>query len=114
MNKKIKEIKKLYQASLDGGEPSIFHKKCDNIPNTLVLYKTKGNRRFGGYVSECWKSKGKFILDEKCFLFSLDREKFYFSKNGNYFIFIYKINIYLEEKELYNFMQFKRRTKFWK
>ena len=54
MNKKIKEIKKLYQASLDGGEPSIFHKKCDNIPNTLVLYKTKGNRRFEGYVSECW------------------------------------------------------------
>ena len=86
MYKKIKEIKKLYQASLDGGEPSIFHKKCDNIPNTLVLYKTKGNRRFGGYVSECWKSKGKFILDEKCFLFSLDRNKFYFSKNGNYYI----------------------------
>ena len=40
MNKEIKEIKKLYQATKDGGyDPLIFHKKCDNILNTIVLFK---------------------------------------------------------------------------
>ena len=46
MNKKIKEIKKLYQATKDGGDPKIFHLKCDNIPNTLVLIKSEDNKRF--------------------------------------------------------------------
>ena len=54
MNKEIKKIKKLYQATRDGDEPFIFHEKCDNIANTLVLYKSAGNRRFGGFTSECW------------------------------------------------------------
>ena len=40
LNKNIKNIKKLYQATIDGGEPLNFHKKCDNINNTLVLIKT--------------------------------------------------------------------------
>ena len=47
MNKKIKELKKLYQATKDGGNPDNFHKLCDGISNTLVLYKSAGNRRFG-------------------------------------------------------------------
>ena len=47
MNKKIKEIKKLYQATVDGETGTTFHKKCDNIPNTLVLIESAGNRRFG-------------------------------------------------------------------
>ena len=76
MNKKIKAIKKLYQATIDGIDPNIFHKKCDNIPNILVLYKTQGNRRFGGFASVCWTSKTGQMLDPNCFLFSLDKKKF--------------------------------------
>ena len=30
MNKPIKEIKKLYQVTIEGGEPINFHNKCDN------------------------------------------------------------------------------------
>ena len=45
MNKKIKEIKKLYQATKDGGDPINFHSKCDNIPNTLVLISSYTIRR---------------------------------------------------------------------
>ena len=85
MNKEIKNLKKLYQATIDGGEPEIFHKKCDNIPNTLVLYKSVGNRRFGGFVSECWRNSGNDILDKNCFLFSLDKQKIYYPKNDKYF-----------------------------
>ena len=51
MNKKIKKIKNLYKATIDGGDPINFHLKCDNIPNTLVLIKSEGNRRFGGFAN---------------------------------------------------------------
>ena len=85
MNKRVKEIKKIYQATTDGGEPEIFHKKCDNIPNTLILYKTAGNRRFGAFASESWKSDNKSKLDKNCFLFSLDKSKFYFPKDNKYY-----------------------------
>jgi len=90
MNKEIKDIKKLYQATRDGDEPLIFHEKCDNIANTLVLYKSAGNRRFGGFTSECWTSKEETKLDTNCFLFSLDQKKIYYPKNNSY----YKIECY--------------------
>ena len=81
MNREIKEIKKIYQATVDGGDSDIFHKKCDFIPNTLVLYKTKGNRRFGGFASQSWNTGFDFLPDKKCFLFSLDKKKIYLPKN---------------------------------
>ena len=46
INKKIKEINKLFQATINGGDPINFHKKCDIIRNTLVLIKSEGQRRF--------------------------------------------------------------------
>ena len=83
-NTEIKEIKKLYQATIDSGEAEIFHKKCDNIQNTLVLYKSAGNRRFGAFASKCWRGIDD-IIDNNCFLFSLDRQKIYYPKNEEYF-----------------------------
>ena len=81
MNKKIKEIKKLYQATTDGGDPLDFHLNCDNIPNTLILVKSEGLRRFGGFTPIAWKSDehGIFIPDYemKTFVFSLDNKKIY-------------------------------------
>ena len=56
MKKNIKGIDKIFQATIDGDTTEIFHEKCDNISNTLVIYKSKGNRRFGGFASECWNS----------------------------------------------------------
>ena len=82
MNKEIKEIKKIYQASKDGDDSKTFHKLCDGIPNTLVLYKSAGNRRFGGFASQCWKSESDSIEDKNCFLFSLDKKKIYYPKNN--------------------------------
>ena len=37
MNKKIKELKKIYQATRDGGGQDSFHKLCDGISNTLLF-----------------------------------------------------------------------------
>ena len=72
MNKKIKELKKLYQATIDGGEPLNFHLNCDNIPNTLILIKSEGQRRFGGFTQIPWKS------DENGFLFKIQSIKLLF------------------------------------
>ena len=84
-NKKIKEIKKLYQATIDGGNSEIFHKKCDNIANTLILIKSEGQRRFGGFTPIPWKSEENYIKDpeEKTFLFSLDNKKIYYLNNSD-------------------------------
>ena len=85
-NKKIKEIKKLYQATVDGGDPINFHSKCDNIPNTLVLIKSEGNRRFGGFTPIPWKSGSGYIKDpeNKTFVFSLDNKKIYYLISSDY------------------------------
>jgi hypothetical protein len=85
MNLEIKEIKKLFQATIDGSEPKDFHNKCDDIKNTLVLYKSKGNRRFGGFTSESWENKNIDKTDKYCFLFSLDNNKIFTAKDNTYF-----------------------------
>ena len=84
MNKEVKEIKKLYQASIDGDGAINFHSKCDGIANTLVLIKSAGNRRYGGFTSAQWASpsSGEWKDDPNAFLFSLDKHKIY-PYNGN-------------------------------
>ena len=85
LNKEVKELKKLYQATIDGDGALNFHSRCDNIPNTLVLIKSAGNRRFGGFTSTQWSSSssGEFKDDPNAFLFSLDKQKIYsYKKDG--------------------------------
>ena len=55
--RETKELIKLYQATIDGGDLTNFHRCCDNIPNTLVLIKSAGNRRFGGFTTAKWSSQ---------------------------------------------------------
>ena len=86
LNKEVKELKKLYQATIDGDGGLNFHSRCDNIPNTLVLIKSAGNRRFGGFTSAQWSSpssSGEWKDDPNAFLFSLDKQKIYsYKKDG--------------------------------
>ena len=91
INKEIKEIRKIYQATKDGGDSETFHKLCDGISNTLVLYKSAGDRRFGGFVSQCWSSDEQSIEDKNCFLFSLDKMKIYYSKTKAFSVENYPI-----------------------
>ena len=82
VNKKVLGLKKLYQATIDGEEPSKFHSKCDGIRNTITLIKSAGNRRFGGFTSETWDTSNVYKNDNTCFLFSLDKQKIYPIKNN--------------------------------
>ena len=92
INKEVKELKKLYQATIDGDGVINFHSRCDNISNTLVLIKSEGNRRFGGFTSIQWSSpnSGEYKDDPNAFLFSLDKQKIYSYKNNGNAIYNYK------------------------
>jgi hypothetical protein len=119
LNKEVKELKKLYQATIDGDGTLNFHSRCDNIPNTLVLIKSAGNRRFGGFTSAQWSSSsnGEYKDDPNAFLFSLDKQKIYsYKKNGKAIynckdygpVFGYPYDIWIgqhgiQEKHLYTY-----------
>ena len=117
LNKDIKELKKLYQATIDGDGAINFHSKCDNIPNTLVIIKSAGNRRFGGFTTQTWDSSNKYKDDKNAFLFSLDKQKIYPYKNDGYAIdsckdygptfglgnAIYLGNNAIQQKQLYTY-----------
>ena len=87
INKNIKEIKKIYQATIDGAEPTDFHSKCDNISNTLTIVKSIGNKRFGGFTSNSWDSISEYKDDQNAFIFSIDKQKIYPCKNHKYAIY---------------------------
>ena len=82
LNKEVKELKKLYQATIDGDGAINFHSRCDNIPNTLVLIKSAGNRRFGGFTTQKWDSSEEFKVDPNSFVFSLDKQKIYSQRSN--------------------------------
>ena len=92
LNKEVKELKKLYQATIDGDGAINFHSRCDNIPNTLVLIKSAGNRRFGGFTTAQWSSptSAEYKDDPNAFLFSLDKQKIYSYKKNGKAIYNYK------------------------
>ena len=77
LNKDIKGIKKIYQATIDGAEPINFHSKSDNIPNTLTLIKSAGNKRIGGFTSSTWDSSNKYKSDKNAFIFSIESHNIY-------------------------------------
>ena len=94
LNKEVKELIKLYQATIDGGDLSTFHSICDNKPNTLVLIKSEGNRRFGDFTTAKWSSpsSAEYKEDPNAFLFSLDKQKIYSHKNNGKAIRVFNSN----------------------
>mmetsp|Transcript_6652 Transcript_6652/g.9667 ORF Transcript_6652/g.9667 Transcript_6652/m.9667 type:complete len:591 (+) Transcript_6652:40-1812(+) len=63
--------KLLYRGSRDGFAASAFHKSCDNKGPTFTIIQTPNNCVFGGYLSCSWDSRGRYMVANRCFLFSL-------------------------------------------
>ena len=63
-------VKLLYQASRDGFDTKIFHSKCDAVPGTLTIIKSKNTNIFGGFTSADWSYIGN-KFDSTAYLFSL-------------------------------------------
>ena len=73
----------LYRGTRDGDDSKTFHKLCDNNRNILVLVETNKNKKFGGFCTIGYKSKGGNQQDNSAFIFSLDKLKTYnVIKNG--------------------------------
>lgn len=83
LNKKSISFKLIFRATRDGHFANNFHQKCDGIPKTITIIKTKKNIIFGGYINNKWNSNDEWIQnDEKCFLFSISLMKIYYPKKG--------------------------------
>ena len=68
--KKDINYKLLYRATRDGDDASIFHQKCDNKCNVLVVFKTTKGLIFGGYTEVGYKGKNVGnVIDNKAFFF---------------------------------------------
>ena len=90
VNKKVRGLEKIYQATIDGGQPSMFHLRCDNIPNTVTIICSALQRRFGGFTTEKWDTSGKYKDDRNSFLFSFDKRKIYSYKCNGKAIYCHK------------------------
>lgn len=78
-------VEKIYTATLEENTSNDFHKKCDNKGPTIVLCEElKDGYRFGGYAKEEWELSGNIKYDRNSFLFNLDKNKKYISKEGCY------------------------------
>ena len=82
LNKKIKSIKLLYKASIDGDAGTQFHKKCNNIPNTVTFVKAKNGKKFGGFANKEWSSNNSWNEDKNSFVFSLDSKECFYYNSG--------------------------------
>jgi hypothetical protein len=75
-NKRI-IINLLYKASADSDSAAVFHNKCDEANNTIVLVETKDGKGFGGYTTKSWKGNCVEKPDPEAFIFSFDKMKTY-------------------------------------
>jgi hypothetical protein len=82
----------IYKATRDGDKAQSFHQMCDEYSNTIVLIKTLNGRRFGGFTHEKWEGEDKNKVDNRAFLFSIDKQKVYQVMKNEDAIGCYKLN----------------------
>ena len=82
----------IYKATRDGDKAQTFHALCDDYKNTVVIIKTEKGRRFGGYTNEKWEGEDINKIDNRAFLFSIDKHKVYNVKRNEEAIGCYKLN----------------------
>ena len=82
----------IYKATRDGDKAETFHSMCDSYQNTVVLIKTSKGRIFGGFTHEKWEGEDINKIDNRAFLFSIDKQKVYNIKRNEEAIGCYKLN----------------------
>lgn len=90
LNRNIKKTNLLYRCTRDGDSCQIFHQKCDNIENTLVIGETIDGKRFGGFTTEKWDETGITKYDNFAFLFDMQRMNNYYIINQKGGIYCHK------------------------
>ena len=73
LKRKVVNLEKIYQASVDGDTTAKFHSICDGHANTLTVIKSMNNKTFGGFTSLAYHSlNGQYYYDSNAFIFSLN------------------------------------------
>ena len=67
----------LYKARVDSDKAQVFHRRCDNTNNSLVLIRSTKGKRFGGFTTCNWDGDCIEKEDENAFIFSLDKMRIY-------------------------------------
>ena len=89
LKKEVIRYELLYKATRDGDKSENFHSKCDDKENTLIIFKSKNGKTFGGFTTQLWNDTGNYKNDKFAFAFSLDKKKIYNildNKSGYYAI----------------------------
>lgn len=71
----IKAANLLYRASESAFSVAEFHKRCDNVGDTLTILETEYGKVIGGYTPLAWNSTKKHWAADKSmtsFIFSID------------------------------------------
>lgn len=71
----LKSFNLLYRASENAYSVAEFHKKCDNISDTITILETEYGKVIGGYTPLAWNSSKKHWAADKSmtsFIFSID------------------------------------------
>ena len=72
----------LFCSDLYGDNILTYHNKCDKIPNTLTIIKTKENFIFGGFTTNFFESSPyTWKEDENSFIFSINLKKKFYPKD---------------------------------
>ena len=80
LGRAITGITKVYDAKVNGDTSANFHSICDDYHHTIVLIKTAGNNRFGGFTTRSWAdAEGNWVYkeDKNAFVFNLNAKKIY-------------------------------------
>lgn len=88
-DREIIQVTLIFSRIKDGKDFNNFHKKCDEIPNSLILIKSKDNSiRIGGFTSASWKPNYTFKYDENMFIFDINKKERYDFPDKNKVIFV--------------------------
>ena len=71
----------LYRATRDGDSANNFHNLVDSKKSTLSIIETTKGVKFGVHIDLPLNSTGNFVVDDKCFIFSLTNKKIYTVKS---------------------------------
>lgn len=84
----------VFRAKTHGFSARSFHEKCDNLSNTLILFKTQHTGlKFGAFSAVSWESptKSYYKRDKLSFLFSISkRTKHEVYKNEDFCVLLHK------------------------